>query len=95
MSATATIPKSYKIASKRKTDVIKILSAMYDCKLFVDKDNNPITNKQELMEAFGEFFNEDFKAYSTLLTQAKDKEPSIFYKPFDQLRNASTEYYEG
>lgn len=68
---------------------------MYDCKLFVDKDNNPITNKQELMEAFGEFFNEDFKAYSTLLTQAKDKEPSVFYKPFDQLRNASTEYYEG
>jgi|GEM_PF-5297882 len=95
ISATATIPKSYKISSKRKTDVIKILSAMYDCKLFVDKDNKPITSKQELMDAFGEFFNEDFKAYSTLLTQAKDKDPSTFYKPFDQLRNASKEYYEG
>jgi len=84
----------FKIASKHKTDVIKILSAMYDCKMFVNIDGKPISNKQELMEAFGDFFNEDFKAYSTLLTQAKDKEHDTFYKPFEQITNAIRNYYE-
>jgi hypothetical protein len=90
-SAEIAQKKSYKIASKRKTDVIKILSAMYDCRMFVDDQGKPVTNKQELMEAFGEFLGEDFKAYSTLLSQAKDKEHNAFYRPFDQTRNAITE----
>ena len=87
--------RQFRIAFKRKTDVIKILSAMYDSRMFVDAEGKPISNKQELMEAFGDFFNDDFKSYSTLLSQAKDKEHSAFYRPFDQIRNAITEYYEG
>jgi len=87
--------KSYKIASKRKTDVIKILSAMYDSRMFVDAEGKPITNKQELMEAFGEFFNDDLADYSTLLTQAKNKDHDTFFKPFDQINRAITKYYEG
>jgi DNA-dependent RNA polymerase auxiliary subunit epsilon len=86
---------NYRIASKRKTDVVKILSAMYDCRMFVDKQGKPITNKQELMEAFGEFFNDDLSTYSTLLTQAKNKDHDTFFKPFDQINRAITKYYEG
>jgi len=85
----------FKIASKRKTDVIKILSAMYDSRMFVDAEGKPISNKQELMEAFGEFFNDDLADYSTLLTQAKNKDHDTFFKPFDQINRAITKYYEG
>ena len=86
--------RHFRIASKRKTDVVKILSAMYDCRMFVDAHNKPITNKQELMEAFGEFLGEDFKAYSTLLSQAKDKDRAIFLRPFDEITSAIKKYYQ-
>lgn len=84
---------TYRIASKRKTDVIKILSAMYDCGMFVNTDGKTATNKQELMEAFGGFLGEDFKAYSSLLSQAKERDPHVFYKPFDDIKKAITAYY--
>jgi hypothetical protein len=87
--------RHFRIASKRKTDVVKILSAMYDCRMFVDAEGKSITNKQELMEAFGEFFNDDLADYSTLLTQAKNKDHDTFFKPFDQINRAITKYYEG
>ncbi len=83
----------YKIASKHKTDVVKILSAMYDCNMFVNANGQPATNKQELMEAFGEFLGEDLKTYSTLLTQAKNKEENIFFSPFKRIMEASKRYY--
>jgi hypothetical protein len=83
---------TFKIASKRKTDVVKILSAMYDSKLFANADGQPATNKQELMEAFGEFFGEDLKAYSTLLSQAKDKSPDLYLKTFDELKKSAADY---
>jgi len=85
---------NYRIASKRKTDVVKILSAMYDCRMFVDAQGKPVTNKQELMEAFGEFLGEDFKAYSTLLSQAKDKDRATFLRPFDEITSAIKKYYQ-
>ena len=83
---------TFKIASKRKTDVVKILSAMYDSKMFANADGKPATNKQELMEAFGEFLGEDLKAYSTLLSQAKDKNPDLYLKTFDDLKRAGKDY---
>lgn len=85
---------TFKIASKRKTDVVKILSAMYDSKMFANADGKPATNKQELMEAFGEFLGEDLKTYSTLLSQAKDKNTDLFLKIFDDLKRAGREYFE-
>ena len=39
-------------ASKKKTDIIKILSAMYDAKMFADAEGKPLTNKQKMMEDF-------------------------------------------
>ena len=85
---------TFKIASKRKTDVIKILSAMYDSKMFVNADGQPATNKQELMEVFGEFIGENLSAYSTMLSQAKNNNPDFYLKIFDDLKRAGREYYE-
>lgn len=80
------------IASKRKTDIIKIFSAMYDCGMFADADGKPLTNKQKLMDAFGEFLNDDFTAYSTMLSQAKNNNVEGFMKPLKELENAFRSY---
>jgi hypothetical protein len=92
LNQTKNTKSPYSIASKRKTDVVKILSAMYDSKLFANADGQPATNKQELMEAFGVFLGEDLKAYSTLLSQAKEKNPDLYLKTFDDLKRSANDY---
>lgn len=81
-----------KIASKHKTDVIKILSAMYDSKMFVNADGKPQSNKEKMMVAFGEFLGEDFNSYSTLLSQAKKNGVETFMKPLQDLEKAFKKY---
>jgi len=81
------------IASKRKTDFIKIVSAMYDAKMFVGENGKPLTNKQKLIETFGQFLGDDFSAYSTLLSQAKDKEERTFLKPFKEIEKEALRYF--
>ena len=87
-------PSEIHVASKKNTEVIKILSAMYDLKLFVDKNGKPLTNKQKMMEIFGEFLNEDYTSYSTSLTQAKGRDYDTFQNIFDDLKKASKKYLE-
>lgn len=87
-------PSEIYVASKKNTEVIKILSAMYDLKLFVDKNGKPLTNKQKMMETFGEFLNEDYTSYSTSLTQAKGRDYDTFQNIFDDLKKASKKYLE-
>ena len=67
---------------------------MYDNRMFANAEGKPHTNKQALMEAFGEFFGEDFTTYSTLLSQAKDKSSDIFMKVFDDIKKSAKQYYE-
>lgn len=83
-----------RVSSKKNTEVMKILSAMYDLKLFSDINGNPLTNKQKMMEAFGAFLNEDFSAYSTSLTQAKGRDFDNYLKIFDDLKKAGKQYLE-
>lgn len=82
-----------KLASKKNTDFIKILSAMYDTRLFVDENGKPLTNKQKLMETFGNFLNVDFSTYSTSLSNAKDKDMETFLRPFREIEKAARRYY--
>jgi hypothetical protein len=84
---------NYRLASKRKTDFIKLLSSMYDTKMFADADGKPATNKQKLIETFGQFLGDDFSAYSTLLSQAKDKEERTFLKPFKEIEKEALRYF--
>lgn len=88
-------PESYikvKSASKHKTDIIKILSAMYDTKMFVNDEGNPLTNKQKLMEAFGEFLGDDFSTYSASLSQSKNRNDKTFMKPFKEIEKEGLKY---
>lgn len=65
---------------------------MYDAKMFADAEGKPLTNKQKMMEDFGEFFGEDFSSYSTLLSQAKDTGIEKFMKPLKELEKAFKQY---
>jgi hypothetical protein len=84
---------TFKVASKRKTDFIKLLSAMYETQMFVTENGERATNKQKLIETFGEFLGDDFSAYSTLLSQAKDKEEKTFLKPFKEIEKEALRYF--
>ena len=84
---------TFKLASKKKTDFIKLLSSMYDTKMFVDADGKAATNKQKLMEAFGEFLGDDFSAYSASLSQAKTRDDKTFLKPFKEIEKEALRYF--
>ena len=93
LNAGTPTPK-IRIASRKKLDVIKVFSAMYDLKWFADGNHMPLTNKQQLMDAIAEMLGDDFKSYSTNLSQAKDKSPDVFLKPFEELKKASRKYLD-
>ena len=85
-------PSGYRLASKKKTDFVKIISAMYEAKIFVNQEGKPLTNKQELMNAFGTLLNDDFSSYSTLLAQAKDGDDKKYMKIFDIIKQKGWDY---
>ncbi len=93
-SNAGTVTPKIRIASRHKLDVIKVFSAMYDLKWFTDGNHMPLTNKQQMMDALAEMLGDDFKSYSTNLSQAKDKSPDVFLKPFEELKNASRKYLD-
>jgi len=82
----------FKLASKRKTDFIKILSAMYDANMFVNEVGKLATNKQEVMNAFGTLLNDDFSSYSSFLAQAKAKDDKTYMKTFETLTKKGWDY---
>jgi len=82
-----------KIAYNKKTDFIKFISAMYDTRLFVDENGKPLSNKQKLMDTFGEFLGDDFSKYSVSLSQAKDKDMETFLRPFREIEKAAKRYF--
>lgn len=85
-------PSTFKLASKKKTDFIKVISAMYDAKIFVGEDGKAAANKQELMEAFGTLLNDDFSKYSSSLAQAKSGAEKEYLKTFETLTEKALEY---
>lgn len=84
----------FRIAPHRTTDVIKILSAMYDCRLFQTSDGLTAASKQEVMEEVGRLFQSDFSHYSTLLSKAKAASLN-FLDIFDKLSRKAHDYYYG
>jgi hypothetical protein len=83
----------YRIAKNKKTDFIKILSAMYDARIFETEDGYLVSSKQELMNEFGSILGEDLSNYSVLLSKSKEPERDVFLKPFDTIRSKAEEYY--
>lgn len=83
---------SYKIAKSKKTDFIKIISAMYDLRMFETSDGRIADNKENLLKAFGSIFDEDFSTYATLLSRAKSNSAN-FLDIFDSLKQKGEAYY--
>jgi vacuolar-type H+-ATPase subunit I/STV1 len=79
------------IAEKRKTDFIKIINAMYELRMFETTDGKIASNKQLLFNALGSFFNNNFEAYSTLLSNAK--ETANYLEVFEKLKEKAENYY--
>jgi hypothetical protein len=83
----------FKLAKNKKTDFIKIVSAMYDTHMFETEGGYLANNKQALMNELGQLFGEDLSKYSVLLSKSKMPEKDIFLKPFDAIRTKAEEYY--
>lgn len=90
--STANNQSPFRIAEGKKTDFAKIISAMYDCRLFETEDCKIASNKQDLFNVFGRIFDADFSAYSTLLSSAKNT--SDYCGIFDKLKEKGKKYEE-
>jgi len=84
----------FRLAPKKKTDFIKIVSAMYDARMFETEDGYIACSKQEILNEFGKILGEEFKTYSVLLSKAKAAEKAVFMKPFKEIEKKGEEYYE-
>jgi len=80
----------YKIAAKRKTDFIKVVYAMNECRIFVMNDGTYVSNKQKLIKALAIFFNENIPDYSSLLSNSKNSDN--FSDVFDELKKKAQAY---
>ena len=77
---------------ENKTDFIKIISAMYDCRMFKTRDGKIASNKKELIKTLGEFFNIEINDYSKLLSAAKNT--NNYLEIFDKLKQKGDDYYK-
>jgi len=84
---------NFKIAKSKKTDFIKILSAMYDARMFETPNGFIASNKQTLFDEFGKILDENFSNYSTLLSKSKGTDETSFLKPFKELEKKATDYF--
>lgn len=84
----------FKLAYNKKTDFIKIISAMYDNRMFETENGYLASNKQELMNEFGKIVGEDLSKYSGLLSKSKNPSKDVFLKPFKDIERKAEEYYD-
>lgn len=82
----------YRIAPHRLTDVVKVISAMYDDRMFITDDGMYASSKLDLMREIGTLFRQDFSSYSTLLSKAKASTKN-YMDIFDTLRKKAHDYY--
>ena len=86
---------SFYIAEGAKTDVMKVLSYLYDLNVFVDQNNQPLKRKKsQFMVNIGKFLHSDFENYAQAINKAaqEDNFREIFYKLGDL---AEKKYLDG
>lgn len=78
----------FRIAQKHKTNFAKILSAMFELRMFEDENGQIASNKQKLIEELGVFFDADYKNLSQLLNASKqnDNYIEIFEKMMEKAK---------
>ena len=86
------IESKYRITARHNTDIIKIVSAMFDMHLFSTPDGMLASSKQDIMENIGKLFSTDFSKYSASLSAAK--QTAGFMDTFNELSAKAKEYYD-
>lgn len=86
------IESKYRITARHNTDIIKIVSAMFDMHLFSTPDGMLASSKQDIMENIGKLFSTDFSKYSASLSAAK--QTAGFMDTFNELTAKAKEYYD-
>ena len=81
----------YHIHKDRHTDVAKIISSMYEDRIFVTDDGLWASNKKEVMQQFGTAFQCNLNDYSTLISNSKSKSRN-YLEVFDKLKQHAQNY---
>ncbi len=91
-----TTPKTktvFKLSDKKgaKTDLIRVLNALYELRFFVKTDGQ-IPTKQEFIETMGEYLGVDLSKYHSNLSQALQNQPlEVNLKVFEEMKKATQE----
>lgn len=91
------VSSAFCIAENRKTDVMKVLSYLYDLRVFVDKDEHELKRqKTKFMIAIGNFLNSDFQNYAQIINKAAQEPnfPEVFDRMLVLARNKYSDEYK-
>jgi hypothetical protein len=94
LETAPTIPKAkpvFKLSDKKgaKTDLIRVLNALYELRLF-NKTDGQIPTKQEFIETMGEYLGVDLSKYHSNLSQALQNQPlEVNLKVFEEMKEAT------
>lgn len=94
LEAHTTTPKAkpvFKLSEKKgaKTDLIRVLNALYELRLF-NKTDGQIPTKQEFIETMGEYLGVDLSKYHSNLSQALQNQPlEVNLKVFEEMKEAT------
>lgn len=92
--AHTTTPKAkpvFKLSKKKgaKTDLIRVLNALYELRLF-NKTDGQIPTKQEFIETMGEYLGVDLSKYHSNLSQALQNQPlEVNLKVFEDMKEVT------
>lgn len=81
----------FKLSDKKgaKTDLIRVLNALYELRLF-NKTDGQIPTKQEFIETMGEYLGVDLSKYHSNLSQALQNQPlEVNLKVFEDMKEAT------
>ncbi len=94
LEAHTTTPKAkpvFKLSDKKgaKIDLIRVLNALYELRLF-NKTDGQIPTKQEFIETMGEYLGVDLSKYHSNLSQALQNQPlEVNLKVFEEMKEAT------
>lgn len=94
LEAHTTTPKAkpvFKLSEKKgaKTDLIRVLNALYELRLF-NKTDGLIPTKQEFIETMGEYLGVDLSKYHSSLSQALQNQPlEVNLKVFEEMKEVT------
>ncbi len=92
-----TFESSFRLSSRRgmKTDLIRVLHALYELHFF-EKPDGQIPTKEDFMIESGHFFGTDLSHYHSNLSQALKEQPlEVNLKIFDQMKSVTQKsHYE-